>query len=60
MGCTYSVPRYVDSSNNKPRLVFIDTSDENINNLPNNSIPVNNNTKIDNKPTKMLKKIYGI
>lgn len=58
MGCTYSVPHYVDSSNNKPRLVFIEPSDTNTNISNNVTLNVNND-KLNNKSKKILKKLYG-
>ena len=41
MGCTYSAPRYIDSSNNKPRLVYRDSS-ETTDNISKNNLTNNN------------------
>ena len=57
MGCTYSAPRYIDSSNIKPSLVYIEeSSDINDKKLYSESV-INNNH--NNKSKKMLRKLYG-
>jgi hypothetical protein len=55
MGCTYSAPRYTDSANNKPRLVFVDPTEIN-QNKQNDNQPTN---VVNNKSKKILKKLYG-
>ena len=53
MGCTQSALRFVDSSNVKPRLVYIDPASEE---STNKSEPVN---KVRNKPKNAFKKVYA-
>lgn len=57
MGCTYSALRFVDSSNIKPKLVYIDPSSEEVTNKPDNDSDAIN--KVRNKPKNAFKKIYA-
>lgn len=56
MGCTYSAPRFVDSSNNKPRLVYIDPSSEDSDKTNKESTT---HIKVQNKSKNAFKKAYA-
>ena len=57
MGCTQSALRFIDSSNVKPKLVYIDPTSEEVTNKSDNDSDATN--KVRNKPKNVFKKIYA-